>query len=40
MPVLLYVVYPCMLWSVWYEAMTGREFALPLAVADSAVQDT
>ena len=24
MPVLLYVVYPYMLWSVWYETVTGQ----------------
>ena len=24
MPVLLYVVYPYMLWSAWYEAVTGH----------------
>ena len=24
MPVLLFVVYPYMLWSVWYETVTGH----------------
>jgi hypothetical protein len=28
MPVLLYVVYPYMLWSVWYEAVTGQAVTL------------
>jgi hypothetical protein len=40
MPVLLYVVYPCMLWSVWYEAMTGHALAVLPALGDSALQDT
>jgi hypothetical protein len=23
MPFLLYVIYPCVLWSAWYESVTG-----------------
>jgi hypothetical protein len=40
MPVLFYVVYPCMLLSVWYETMTGQKLAVPTSVSESAVQDT
>jgi hypothetical protein len=29
MPVLLYVVYPCVLWSTWYECMTGHRPSFP-----------
>jgi hypothetical protein len=28
MPVLLYVVYPYMLWSAWYAAVTGHRVTL------------
>jgi hypothetical protein len=24
MPILLFVVYPCVLWSTWYESVTGN----------------
>jgi len=24
MPFMLFVVYPCVLWSAWYESVTGR----------------
>jgi hypothetical protein len=25
MPILLFLVYPCVLWTTWYECVTGRK---------------